>query len=263
MQPPLSPLGILRDLCMLILTNYYICFFVVVQSLLLLLSPRRRQPTRLPHPWDSPGKNTGVGCHFLLQCMKVKRESKVTQLCPTLSNPMNCSPPGSSIHGILQARVLEWVISSSLRPRGLQHARLPCPSLSPGFCSNCVVQWYLQTISSSVAPFSSCPQSSPLAVFFSKLALQIKWPKYWSFSLSISFSWCWINSGLISFRIDWFNLGCPKDSQESSPAPQFESINSLALSLLCGPTLNICTWLLETPSLWQYGPLSAKWYLCF
>ena len=66
------------------------------------------QPTRLPHPWDSPGKNTGVGCHFLLQCMKVKSESEVTQSCPTLSDPMDCSLPGSSIHGIFQARVLEW-----------------------------------------------------------------------------------------------------------------------------------------------------------
>ena len=64
--------------------------------------------TRLPCPWDSPGKNTGVGCHFLLQCMKVKSESEVTQSCPTLSNPIDCSLPGSSIHGILQAKVLEW-----------------------------------------------------------------------------------------------------------------------------------------------------------
>ena len=70
--------------------------------------PHRWHPTRLPHPWDSPGKNTGVGCHFLLQRMKVKSESKVAQLCPTLSDPMDCSPPGSSIHGIFQARVLEW-----------------------------------------------------------------------------------------------------------------------------------------------------------
>ena len=70
--------------------------------------PQRQQPTRLPHPWDSPGKNTGVGCHFLLQCMKVKSESEVAQSCPTLSDPMDCSLPGSSIHGIFQARVLEW-----------------------------------------------------------------------------------------------------------------------------------------------------------
>ena len=77
------------------------------------VQPHRRQPTRLPHPWDSQGKNTGVGCHFLLQCTKMKSESEVTQSCLTLSDPMDCCPPsmggpGSSIHGIFQARVPEW-----------------------------------------------------------------------------------------------------------------------------------------------------------
>ena len=66
--------------------------------------PHRRQPTRPHRPWDSPGKNTGVGCHFLLQCMKVKSESEVTQLCLTPSDPMDCSPPGSSIHGIFPGK---------------------------------------------------------------------------------------------------------------------------------------------------------------
>ena len=70
--------------------------------------PHRRQPTRPHRPWDSLGKNTGVGCHFLLQCMKVKSDSEVAESCPTLSDPMDCSLPGSSIHGIFQARVLEW-----------------------------------------------------------------------------------------------------------------------------------------------------------
>ena len=70
--------------------------------------PHRQQPTRLPRPWDSPDEYTGVGCHFLLQCMKVESESEVAQSCPTLSDPMNCSLPGSSVHGIFQARVLEW-----------------------------------------------------------------------------------------------------------------------------------------------------------
>ena len=70
--------------------------------------PHRRQPTRLPCPWDSPGKNTGVGCYFLLQCMKVKSESEVAQPCPTLRDPMDCGLPGSSVHGSFQARVLEW-----------------------------------------------------------------------------------------------------------------------------------------------------------
>ena len=72
--------------------------------------PHRQQPARIPRPWDSPGKNTGVGCHFLLQCMKVKSESEVAQLCPTLRDLMDCSLPGSSRHGIFRARVLEWVV---------------------------------------------------------------------------------------------------------------------------------------------------------
>ena len=70
--------------------------------------PHGQQPTRLPCPWDSPGKNTGVGCHFLLQCMKVKSESEVAQSCPIPSNAMDYSLPGSSIHGIVQARVQAW-----------------------------------------------------------------------------------------------------------------------------------------------------------
>ena len=70
------------------------------------MRPHRRQPTRLPRPWDSPGKNTRVGCHCLLQCMKVKSESEVAQSCPTPSDPTDCSLPGSSIHGVFQERVL-------------------------------------------------------------------------------------------------------------------------------------------------------------
>ena len=76
------------------------------------MQSHRRQPTRIPCPWDSPGKNTGVGCHFLLQCIKVKSESEVAQSCPTLCNPMDCSLPGSSVHGIFQTRVLEWVATA-------------------------------------------------------------------------------------------------------------------------------------------------------
>ena len=68
------------------------------------VQPHRRQLTRLPRPWDSPGKNIGVGCHVLLQCMKAK--SEVAQSCLTLSDSVDCSPPGSSVHGIFQARVL-------------------------------------------------------------------------------------------------------------------------------------------------------------
>ena len=103
--------------------------------------PRRWQPTRLPCPWDSPGKNTGVGCHFLLQCRKVKSESEVTQSCPTLRDPMDCSLPGSSIHGIFQARVLEWgaiafSTSHSYKPSLLSFLH-DFHSLCPSFLPQC------------------------------------------------------------------------------------------------------------------------------
>ena len=92
--------------------------------------PHRWQPTRLPRPWDSLGKNAGAGCHFLLQSMKVKIESEVAQSCPTLHDPMDCSLPGSSVHGIFQARVLEWVVIAFSDRRGC-HAKLfrSCPTL--------------------------------------------------------------------------------------------------------------------------------------
>ena len=89
-------------------------------------NPIDGSPPGSPRPWDSPGKNTGVGCHFLLECMKVKSESEVAQLCLTLSDLMDCSLPGSSIHGIFQARVLEWVAI----------ARPPCSSPTPGVHPN-------------------------------------------------------------------------------------------------------------------------------
>ena len=88
---------------------YFTFFFCHVASVVSdSVRPHGLQPTRLLHPWDSPGKNTGVGCHFLLQCMKVESESEVAQSCLTLSDPMDCSLPGSSIHGIFRATVLEW-----------------------------------------------------------------------------------------------------------------------------------------------------------
>ena len=102
------------------------------EALLLLLSRFSRvrlcttPQTAVPRPWDSPGKNTGVGCHFRLHCMKVNCESEVAQLCPTLSDPVDCNLPGSSIHGIFQARVLEWgaIAFSSVKPN--QEQTLPC-----------------------------------------------------------------------------------------------------------------------------------------
>ena len=98
-EPSLSHLG-----------NPEVCAAAAAKSLQSCptLRPHRRQPTRLPRPWDSPGKNTGVGCHCLLQCMKVKSESEVALSCLTPSDPMDCSLPGSSVHGIFQARALEW-----------------------------------------------------------------------------------------------------------------------------------------------------------
>jgi len=129
--------------------------------------PHRWQPTRLPRPWDSPGKNTGVGCHFLLQYMKVKSESEVAQSCPTLCDPVNYSLPGSSVHGIFQARVLEWgaiafsnpigcccccccqvtsVVSDSVRPQRRQPTTLPRPWDSPGKNTGAGCHFLLQCI---------------------------------------------------------------------------------------------------------------------
>ena len=112
--------------------------------------PHRWQPTRLPCPWDSPGKNTGVDCHFLLQCMKVKSESEVAYSCPTLSDPMDCSLPGSSVHGILQARVRSGVpLSSLFHPTGATIIWLMPPS-QPNFSS---------------VPFMISPWKSPCLPF--------------------------------------------------------------------------------------------------
>ena len=139
------------------------CCYVVSDS----VWPHRWQPTRLPCPCNSPGKNTGVGCHFLLQCMKVKSKSEVAQSCPTLSDPMDCSPPGSSIHGTFPGKSIGVrchclllscsVESYSLWPHGLQYARLPCPSPTPGaYLNSCPWSWCCHPItSSSVVPFSS------------------------------------------------------------------------------------------------------------
>ena len=107
--------------------------------------PHRWQPTRLRRPWDFPGKNTGVGCHFLLQCRKVKSESEVTQSCLTLPYPMDCSLPGSSIHGTLQVRVLEW--TSRLFPCPGYYKQCcnehwgTCVSFSSGFLGVYAQQW--------------------------------------------------------------------------------------------------------------------------
>ena len=131
--------------------------------------PHRQKPIRLLCPWDSPGKNTGVGYHFLLQCMKVKTESEVSQSCPTLSNPME-SLPGFSIHGIFQARVLEWVAIAFSEPanrylfNSLQHARSqPVSALGEQACGESLLQEPLSgSPSASTPPSLLCIFSLPL-----------------------------------------------------------------------------------------------------
>ena len=119
--------------------------------------PHRQQPTRLPCPRDSPGKNTGVGCHFLLQCMKVKSESEVAQLCPTLSDPMDFSLPGSSIHGIFQARVLEWGAIAFLGQSPAELVKIQITTQPQAFRFH-TVGWSISSVQfSSVA--QSCPNS--------------------------------------------------------------------------------------------------------
>ena len=106
-------------------TQAYYYYYYIASVVSDSVRPNGRQPTRLPSPWDSPGKNTGVGCHFLLQCIKVKNESKVAQLCPTLSDPVDCSLPGSSVHGIFQARVLEWGATAFSRTQAYYTRKSP------------------------------------------------------------------------------------------------------------------------------------------
>ena len=123
----------------------------------LTVRPHRWQPTRIPCPWDSPGKNTGVGCHFLLQCMKVKTENEVAQLCPTLSDPKDCGLPGSSIHGIFQARVLEW--GATAYPTWTKLGALKCVWLV------CGTFWFAEPTPFSFLPlplYVSCPSLQKL-----------------------------------------------------------------------------------------------------
>ena len=114
--------------------DFCCCYCYVTSVVSDSVQPQRRQPTRLPRPWDSPGKNTEVDCHFPLQCMKVRSESEVAQLCQTPSDPMDCCLPGSSTHGICQARVLEWgAIAFSLlacRSGQVQHTWVHCEMYS-------------------------------------------------------------------------------------------------------------------------------------
>ena len=124
------------------------------------MRPQRRQPTRLPCPWDSPGKNTGVGCHFLLQCRRVKSENEVTQSCPTLRDPMDCSLPGSSVHGIFQARVLEWgreALTIILIHLLCVRKRRECSELTLQVLIHGVALLHIKPVISTVRKSFSCP----------------------------------------------------------------------------------------------------------
>ena len=153
---------------------YCYCYCFVASVVPDSVQPHRWQPTRLPRPWDSPGKNTGVGCHFLLQCMKVESESEVTQSYPTLSDPMDCSPPGSSIHGIFQARVLEWgaiAFSMSISKVLMKYGHACLFTILYGFFFN----WMAVTETTS---FSSLDSAAWRTTNHSGIRMQFKSHKY-------------------------------------------------------------------------------------
>ena len=146
--------------------------------------PHRQQPTRLLCPWDSPGKNTGVGCHFLLQCMKVKSEREVAQSCLTLIDPMDCSLPGSSVHGIFQARVLKWgaIVFSILTLQIPFLCSIFRPSSPPtSFCQGSVSINYFLTPTCLTLPSPPTPEKNIALAFLQSfscafaLGMIMKW----------------------------------------------------------------------------------------
>ena len=160
----------------------------------------------------------------------------VTRLCPTLWDLTDCSTTGLSLSFTVSRTLIKLISIESVMP------------------SNHLILCYPLLLLTSIFP--------RIRVFSNESVLQIRWPKCWSFSFSISLSNEYL--GLISFRTDWVWSPCsPRDSQDSSAAPQCESITSLVLRLLYGSTLNIYTWLLEKLWLWLDRPLLAKWCLCF
>ena len=164
--------------------------------------PHRWKPTRLPRPWDPPGKNTGVDCHFRLQCMKVESESEVAQSCPTPSDLMDCSLLGSFVHGVFQARIPEWgaiafsliytaakllshfVVSNSVRPHRQQPTRLPSPWDSPGKNTGVGCHFLLQCmkVKSESEVTQLCPilATSWTAVHQAPPSMGLSRQEYWS-----------------------------------------------------------------------------------
>ena len=219
--------------------------------------PHRRQPTRLLCPWDSPGKNTGVGCHFLLQCVKVKVKVKSLSRVRLFATPWTAAYQASPSMGFSRQEYWSGVpltspimlalpnyktvknqfssvtqLCPTLRPHGLQYARLPYPSPTPGACSNSCPshQWCHPTMLSSVIPFSSCLQSFPASGSFLMSQVFASGGQVLELQLQRqSFQWIFRTD----FLSDWSPC-TPRDSQESSPTAQFKTINSLVLSFLYG-----------------------------
>ena len=147
------------------------------------MRPHRWQLTRLPQPWDSSGKNTGVGCHFLLQCMRVKSESEVVQSCLTPSDPMDCSLPGSSIHGIFQARVLEWGAIAFSVDILYFHPIMKATLVVTAASLHIVDLWFLISPSYWVRVFFRMEQGS-----------------WWTKDPTDHFTWLWLALGVQGFR---------------------------------------------------------------
>ena len=167
--------------------------------------PHRRQPTRLHHPWDSPGKNTAVGCHFLLQCMKVKSESEVARSCLTLSNPMDCSLPGFSIHGVFQARVLEWgaiwfTIIAKMRLNFWFKLAIFVKGSLPRClnCQNYLLMWKCEQLISAMVI-----DTTYLLVTFSRKYLSPLWYS------SVQFSHSVVSDSLRAHGLQYTRLPCP------------------------------------------------------
>ena len=139
--------------------------------------PHRQQPTRLRYPWDSPGKNTGVGCHFLLQCRKVKSESEVTESCPTLSDPMDYSLLGSSIHGIFQARVLEWVVIAFSNDKPRQHIKKQrhCFADKGPYSQAMVFPVVMYRCESPAIKKTECPKTDAFELWCCRRLLRVPW----------------------------------------------------------------------------------------
>ena len=133
--------------------------------------PHRRQPIRLPRPWDSPGKNTGVGCHFLLQCMKVKSESEVAQSCPTL-----CDPTDYTVHGIFQARILEWVASPFSRGSSQCRDWTQVSCIACGFFTSWATREALPSIIAVTRSYNfMLPCELPWLISFSLTTASLSW----------------------------------------------------------------------------------------